>query len=97
MNKHLENKIDKTLQSIDGIERATGNPFLYGKIMNKMNADRKAIVYTGKVVFRYAFLVLVLAGINFFTLYKKEKNTKEKMISEAFASEYFINSKTFEY
>ena len=97
MNKHLENKIDKTLQSIDGIERATGNPFLYGKIMNKMQHKKVEPVYNGKVVFRYAFLVLILAGINFFTLYKKEKSTKEKMISEAFASEYFINSKTFEY
>jgi hypothetical protein len=97
MKPNFEHNVNKTLQSLDGIERAESNPFLYSKIMNRMQSQKKEYVYQGKVVFRFALLVVVLAGINFYTIYQKEKSVKEKIISEAFASEYFNNTKTFEY
>ena len=97
MNKNIEHKIEKTLQSIEGMEHAKVNPFLFGKIMSRMQTKRVEPIYNGKVVLRYAFLLLLLGGINFFTVYRSEKKTKEKLVAEAFASEYFITSKTFEY
>ncbi len=97
MNKNIEHNVNKTLQSLDGIERATSNPFLYGKVMSRMQAKKTEYIYNGKVVFRFALVVVVLAGFNFYTISTKEKREKEKMISEAFANEYFNNSKTFEY
>ena len=66
-----------------------------------MQMQKSEIVYTGKVVLRYAVLVVLLVSVNFISIYSFKKQPspkmKENMAIDDMANEYFTTTKVFEY
>lgn len=98
MNNNMENKTDKTLSSIDGIERAKANPFLYGKIMSKLKANHMEVIYTGKMVFKVAAMVVFILSLNLVSIVHRKKISSQKVKAsiEEFAKEYSIDNYNFD-
>ena len=90
MNKDLQNRIDETLNSLDGLQRAEANPFLYSKIQNKFQ-NRPAFM-PQKFAWRMVIAVAVIALVNLFTIrhFQTEK-TNGTNGAEMVANEYSIS------
>jgi len=71
MKKDINHIVEKTLESFDGMEQAKANPFLYGKIISRMQEvnDESAIVYRKKLVLRYAIMILLAVSLNAATVF----------------------------
>lgn len=89
------NNIEDTLNSLDGLEKAKANPFLFTRITARMANSGEAPVKWG-LVLRYAFLIMALVAINAIILVKYNrtsvKNNSEQQLSEYIASEYTTDS-----
>ncbi|MEI6507950.1 MAG: hypothetical protein WCO54_05655 [Bacteroidota bacterium] len=97
--KNTKNKIEKAFQSLDGIERSPANPFLYGKVLNRIQTLKADTIYTGKAVFRFALAAAVIVVLNVAGIYKRESERipRHKATIEEFATEYNINQDIFNY
>lgn len=87
-NTDLNNKIEQTLQSIEGIKRAQANPFLLTRVMEGM---KKPVPRFLKpiVIWQVAASMAVVLGLNIaieFYTYKKTTNSQK-----AADSGYFTN------
>jgi hypothetical protein len=63
-NENIQQEIDKTLESLDGLNRATANPFLFTRIkarMQKQSGWEKTTSFISRPVFALAILVAVIA------------------------------------
>ncbi len=85
-----ENFIKETLESIDGIGRAGANPFLYDKIMNRMQRAGEGRIMQPAVMRWAMVLGIVLVCLNVLSVmqYCKSSHSSSKNES-AFVSEYF--------
>lgn len=78
-NEHIQREVEKTMQSLDGINRAEANPFLFTRIkarMQKQNAWEKITSFISRPVIAIAALVLVMA-INGWAVFSNEENTSQ--------------------
>jgi len=66
MNEELHKKIEETLASLDGMQRAEANPFLYSKIRNRMQAP--AAFVPQNLAWRMVIALVVVALVNVFTI-----------------------------
>lgn len=85
-----ELKTQKTLTSFDGMERAVARPGLYNNVLQ--NAGKGVIkqLPVNKIVFlRAAACIILLAGINVFTVIHHNKSRRPAPGNNAFANEYF--------
>ena len=108
-HKNIQEEIDLTLQSLDGISKAEANPLLYEKIMNRMNEKLKANLV---IRYKYAFISLVVLIINLFSIlyfaYSGDNTsvtnsittnittTKEEIIKNL-ATEYSLTNNSYNY
>lgn len=104
MNKEQINKlVDDTLDSIKGIGRARSNPFLYSKVMKRIEDKER----TGlrKFSFNYTFKLVavfaVLAVLNAFTLLmymnSSAPGATDKQDINSFIYEYSLDNTTYYY
>lgn len=95
MEKHYnkEEEIERTLQSLEGIQPAEPNPFFYTRLQARM--EQKFVKKTGwqwRPIYVYAALGLVLL-LNFATIYTLTHTpTKNTSTADSFANEYGLNS-----
>ncbi len=95
MKKHYnhDEEIERTLQSLEGIQQAKPSPFFYTRLEAQLG--KKIVKKTGwqwRPVYAYAALVLVLL-LNFATIYTlTHKSTQNTSTADSFASEYGLNS-----
>jgi len=85
-----EEKIDKTLESLSGMQRAAARHNLYDGVLH--NAGKAVVKYmhVKRVTFlKAAACVALLAGINIFTVVHYTKSQKTATASNAFVTEYF--------
>ena len=88
-----EKWIEDRLSSLDGLKKAEANPYLYSKVMNRMEKkDAKELRLNPSIVWSMAACVLVVLSINVFTLLHFSKATTE-MNSNVVAQEYFSYTK----
>jgi len=70
--EQIQKEIEQTLQSLDGVQRATANPFLFTRIKARMQKQQsgweKAYSFIARPVVALAVLIMVL-GINFIAVY----------------------------
>ena len=89
----MDNNIEETLNSLNGLKRATAPEGLYEAALQKATAGR--LVQMPRPVNRALYLraaacIILLAGINIFTLAHVGKaKTQTEYNSSAFATEYF--------
>lgn len=96
------NLVDKTLSSIEGINRAETPPFLFGKIMHRIKtATPEPVYYTGAWLIRTAVTSVVIITLNALTIWvvnhQPKQQVNEQMELHKFAQEYFGNDNVASY
>ena len=93
----IQQEIDQTLQSLDGLRRAEANPFLFTRIQARMNTkssrwEERTFSFLSKPAIAVAIVVLVMA-VNGWALWggsgSNETITAEPNVSEL-ANEYNV-------
>jgi hypothetical protein len=84
-------KVEETLASFDGIRRAEANPFIYERIVQRMQSSKESIsAITPVMKWRLAAFAILLVGLNIFSLLHYKKNQKGVLPNQQpFATEYF--------
>ena len=103
-NQNIEEEINLTMQSIEGMQRAQTNPFFYEKVMAKIN-DNSALPQTNWnpiINIKYAVVIALFVVLNIFTIaeFSGEKTVSKKTsgtekpttAKENFTKEYFESS-----
>ncbi|MBI1343494.1 MAG: hypothetical protein GC171_11225 [Terrimonas sp.] len=79
INKNsIQDEINRTLESLDGAERARANPFLFTRIQAKMNREKSVWSMLLGTISRPAFAFAIIAFIllaNIWTLYQGNNRT----------------------
>ena len=77
MKNELEHKIDKTLESINGISPAEANPYLFEKIKARLN--EKSSSFSPVIKWSWASICVMVLLINCGSVYYYfEKSTEQK-------------------
>lgn len=95
--KHSE-EIEKTLNSLDGLQKAEMHPFLYEKIRHRMQNKGQSYYIPSRYSWKLASVVIVVLAMNIITWTRSssnEKSTEQK--KNPIAQEYFsyLNSNQF--
>ena len=89
--------INETLISFEGIQKAEADPFLYEKVMNKIQLRKKeAVVYVKNYRWQLAALSFLLI-LNSYFLLKNDTSTTKQNSNSSFANEYFGSNNTYNY
>lgn len=96
------NLVDKTLTSIEGMNRADAPPFLFAKIMHRIkDVTPEPIYYTGTWLLRFAVAGVVIITFNATTIWlinhQPQKQVNEQMELHKIAQEYFGNDNVASY
>ncbi len=96
MNKHLplEEEIDAAMQSLEGMQPAVANEFLYTRIQQRIRNKQEAKGF-GNIMFRLAVVLLVFIAANVFTYEKIGSDatpSNGKSSIETFASDYGLSN-----
>ena len=86
MKEDLHKRIEETMNSLDGMQRAPANPFLYGKIRHRMEGV-KEFVPKG-LAWRMVIALAIVAVINLFTFfhfYAEKKSSGAEMIAKEYS------------
>jgi hypothetical protein len=97
---NIEELVGNTLKSLDGVERAAANPFLYTRIKQRMkNRYEGAPSYQKKLMPVLAIALVFFISLNVVSFYKV--NTKDTSAAnsssgsiENFANEYNLSEET---
>jgi hypothetical protein len=86
-----ETCVKETMESIDNIGRAEANPFLYDKIMSRMQSAANRDKFLNPATIRWALIcTALLIGLNVLSLlHSGKENNISKGAAGAFATEYF--------
>jgi len=96
-SQHIENQVERTLASLDGISRASANPYLYSKIRQKMlhSADTdspwaRIQLFLSKPVIAFSLICMLLIVNVFFvrSLRMHATQTNNTESEQIFATEY---------
>ena len=91
-NYHMDEEIERTLQSLEGIQPAGPKPFFYTRLQARM--EQKKVEQKGwqwRPAYAYTALGLVLL-LNFATIYTlTHTSTKPQSTAESFVNEYGLN------
>lgn len=91
MKRAATHRIEKAMESMDGIQRAEASPFLYGKILERIRENIPVpVYYTGGVILRFAMAMLLVAALNALTVgILKRPAVDEDSRHQELAREYF--------
>lgn len=97
--EHIENEVDKTLQSLEGIKRAQPNPYLFTRIMARMhkhNGWEKVTYFIARPVIAFAVLlfVIVINALVVFQFNRTSSNETEGIVINDIADEYNMVAST---
>lgn len=101
--KHIEQEIERTLASLDHVQRASANPFLITRIqarLRKQSGFDKAIGFFSRPAYALAFLlvIVVVNALVLFGSYSTETTPAEPIATTDMADEYTLAVSTeYEY
>ena len=89
--KQIEEHVEATMNSLEGLQSAIANPFLVTRIEQRL-ANKYSVETYGKKMFGLAIAILLFIVLNVFS-YEKIANSKSAVNTsangiEAFASDY---------
>ena len=90
MNKDLHSRIEETLNSLDDMQRAEANPYLYSKIRNQLQGQKEFIPKA--LAWRMIMALVIVALVNVFTIrhFSSQSTSSDKNGAELVANEYAI-------
>jgi hypothetical protein len=87
-NLQVEQKVDRAMQSLDGLAPAEANPYLYTRIQQRLQNKQQSGSFSS-MMFRLAVVLIIFIAINVFTFEKFSANTgSSKTTIESFATDY---------
>lgn len=92
MKTNNENKVTKTLNSLEGISRAEANPYLFEKIKLRLNENREVV--TGGIKWSAVITCAVVLCMNIGSVYfyfEKNNAAKEETVYKNLGSEMGYN------
>lgn len=98
--KQIEQRVEETLTSIDGIQRASANPYLFTRIKARLEREdgfwSNAISFLRRPVVAVSVIVLAafINGIVFFEFRSEPVTTALQDDEQVFASEYNLTDNT---
>jgi len=98
--RHIQEEVEKTLNSLDGIQRATSNPYLFARIRARLEREEKslwsqALTFISRPLVAVPAIVLtILINTAIFFEFKSEKVQTPQDEEQAFASEYNLSDYT---
>jgi hypothetical protein len=85
-----ENWINKTMESLDGVNRAESDPLLFDKALQRIQHGNPTVVsIRSGLVWRIAALILILISFNVFTLVYSKTSGNSHNTAKSVANEYF--------
>lgn len=87
MKEGVHKKIEETLNSLNGMQRAEANPFLYGKIRHRLEGVKEFV--PKQLAWRMVIALAIVAVINVFTFFHFNAEKKNSG-AETVAKEYSI-------
>jgi hypothetical protein len=98
--KRIQDEVEKTLNSLDGIKRAVANPYLFTRIKAGFERDEKS-VWSKALTFMSrpsvavpAIVLTVLINTAIFFEFRSEKVQTPQDEEQVFASEYNLSDNT---
>jgi len=96
--RHIEQEVNKTLDSLEGLKKAEANPWLFTRIKARLEREEKsvwskAISLLGKPAIAIAALLLLVV-INASVIFKSSSGQTQPMTQDPeqlFASEYNLS------
>jgi hypothetical protein len=86
MSNDIERRIDETLDSLNGMERATASPWMYNKVLSKMKAEKEVPVIAYRWRMAAAAIVILLVNVatvvHMMTASQQNNNGIEKLATE---------------
>ncbi len=97
--KHIQEEVEKTLNSLEGIQRAAANPYLFTRIKARLEREEgiwsRALTFISRPTFAVPAIVLtILINTAIFFEFKSEKVQPSQDVEQAFASEYNLSDNT---
>ena len=98
--RQIREEVDKILDSLDGIQRASANPFLFTRIQARLEKEEKnfwsqAFAFISRPAIAFSGVVIAIL-INAFVFFESRseplKNTQDE--EQVFASEYNLSTNT---
>jgi hypothetical protein len=97
---HIQQEVDKTLNSLDGADRATPNPFLFTRVMASLKKDEKnfwsgALAFLSRPTVAFATIFIAIF-VNAFIYYQSTSESSQSSGEgeQLFANEYNLNAST---
>jgi len=90
-NQNIEEEIQKTLDSVDAVQRVEGNPFLYTRLQERLKSNRKNSVGNRNVlspVWQFALVAFLLFANGYVLLQSTYFNSPSEATIDEFATEY---------
>jgi len=90
---HIESEVQKTMDSIDEIQRVDGNPFLYTRLQEQLKQQNESSDYKKRSripVFQITMVAILLLS-NIFVLNQTGYFDSESTSIDDFANEYTLN------
>ena len=98
--KRIQEEVEKTLESLDGIQRAGANPYLFTRIEARLEKEEKSF-WSGALTFISrpsvavpAIVLTILINTAIFFEFKSEKVQVPPDEEQVFASEYNLSDNT---
>lgn len=88
MKKELPQKMEETLNSLDGLQRAEAGPFLYSKIRNRLQSVKEAVPQN--LAWRMIAALAIVALLNVLTLRHSNAEQRTDSGAQSVADEYSI-------
>jgi hypothetical protein len=86
----IDDEIEKTMASLDGITRAEANPYLYEKVIDRIKKGRGPVFPSRSLVVRISAACLILVLLNMFTwismfnVHKEDKQADLHLLYEEY-------------
>jgi hypothetical protein len=87
MTNNRDEKIEAVISSLDGMQRAEANPFLYGKIRNRMKGK---VLVPKQLGWSMVIALLVVAAVNLSTIFHLNAEKQKRAGADLVAKEYSI-------
>jgi len=90
-NYNIEEEIQKTLDSVDAIQRVDGNPFLYTRLQERLNSNRESNVTNQRLlspIWQFALVAFLLITNAFVMLRSDYFNVQNEVTIDDLATEY---------
>jgi len=94
-NRDIEQRIEDTLNSLDGMSRAEANPFIYTRIQARLKRARsgveRIVLFAGKPAFAFLVLVVVISTNLMVMLQGSDEPSAKQPSQFVVADEYHNN------